>query len=76
MKVLILADGHGTQPNEHDSVVPKPLVEIGGRPILWHVMRLYSHYGLNEFVICGGSNGSRSQDDSPIYFFAHLSELP
>jgi glucose-1-phosphate cytidylyltransferase len=68
MKVLILADGHGTQLNEHDSVVPKPLVEIGSRPILWHIMRLYSHYGLNEFIICCSSNGSSIKD----YFLNYM----
>jgi glucose-1-phosphate cytidylyltransferase len=61
MKVLILAGGYGTQFSEHGSVVPKPLAEIGGRPILWHIMRLYSYHGLNDFVICCGSNGSLHQ---------------
>src|ERR1700761_1193433 len=68
MKVLILADGPGTQFNEHDSVVPKPLVEIGGRPIPRPIMRLYSHHGLNEFVICCGSNGSSIKD----YFLDYM----
>ncbi len=62
MKVVILAGGYGTRLSEHTSVVPKPLVEIGGRPILWHIMRLYSHYGLNEFVICCGYKGSIIKD--------------
>jgi glucose-1-phosphate cytidylyltransferase len=62
MKVLILADGYGTQLSEHGPVVPKPLIEIGGRPILWHIMRIYSHHGLNDFVICGGCNGSVIKD--------------
>jgi glucose-1-phosphate cytidylyltransferase len=62
MKVLILADGHGTQLSEQGPVVPKPLIEIGGRPILWHIMRIYSHHGLNEFVICCGCNGSVIKD--------------
>ncbi len=62
MKVVILAGGYGTRLSEHTSVVPKPLVEIGGRPILWHIMRIYSHYGLNEFVICCGYKGTIIKD--------------
>jgi glucose-1-phosphate cytidylyltransferase len=58
MKVLILADGYGTQLGEHGPVVPKPLVDVGGRPILWHIMRIYFHHGLDDFVICCGRNGS------------------
>ncbi|WP_298960272.1 glucose-1-phosphate cytidylyltransferase [uncultured Methylobacterium sp.] len=57
MKVVILAGGYGTRLSEHTSVVPKPLVEIGGRPILWHIMKLYSYHGLNDFVICCGYKG-------------------
>lgn len=68
MKVVILAGGYGTRLSEHTSVVPKPLVEIGGRPILWHIMKLYSHHGLNEFVICCGYKGSVIKD----YFLNYL----
>ncbi len=50
-------------------MVPKPLVEIGGRPILWHIMKLYSHHGLNEFVICCGYKGTVIKD----YFMSYLS---
>lgn len=57
MKVVILAGGLGTRLNEETSVKPKPMVEIGGKPILWHVMKIYSHYGFNEFVICLGYKG-------------------
>ena len=54
MKVVILAGGFGTRLGEETSIRPKPMVEIGGRPILWHIMKSYSHYGLNDFVIlCG-----------------------
>ncbi|KYK44441.1 glucose-1-phosphate cytidylyltransferase [Bradyrhizobium liaoningense] len=69
MKVVILAGGYGTRLSEHTSVVPKPLVEIGGRPILWHIMKLYSHHGLNEFVICCGYKGTVIKD----YFMSYLS---
>ena len=51
MKVLILAGGLGTRLSEETVLKPKPMVEIGGYPILWHIMKIYSHYGYNEFVI-------------------------
>jgi glucose-1-phosphate cytidylyltransferase len=54
MKVVILAGGFGTRISEESVVRPKPMVEIGGRPILWHIMKIYSAHGLNEFIICGG----------------------
>lgn len=54
MKVVILAGGYGTRISEETGLRPKPLVEIGGRPILWHIMKIYSAFGLREFVICGG----------------------
>src|SRR5512146_848658 len=54
MKVVILAGGFGTRISEESAVRPKPMVEIGGRPILWHIMKLYSAHGLNDFLICGG----------------------
>jgi glucose-1-phosphate cytidylyltransferase len=69
MKVVILAGGYGTRLSEHTSVVPKPLVEIGGRPILWHIMKLFAYHGLNEFVICCGYKGSVIKD----YFMNYLS---
>ena len=71
MKVVILAGGFGTRLSEHTSVVPKPLVEIGGRPILWHIMKLYSHHGLNDFVICCGYKGSVIKDYFRNYFSYH-----
>ena len=52
MKVVILAGGYGTRISEESTVRPKPLVEIGGHPILWHIMKIYSAHGLNDFVIC------------------------
>ncbi len=54
MKVVILAGGLGTRLSEETDLKPKPMVEIGGKPILWHIMKTYSHYGFNEFVICCG----------------------
>jgi glucose-1-phosphate cytidylyltransferase len=54
MKVALLAGGYGTRLSEETSIRPKPLVEIGGRPIMWHIMKIYAHYGLTEFVIIGG----------------------
>ncbi len=54
MKVVILAGGYGTRISEESQYKPKPMIEIGGKPILWHIMKLYSAYGFNEFVICAG----------------------
>lgn len=54
MKAMILAGGFGTRLSEETDVRPKPMVEIGGRPILWHIMHLYSQHGVNEFVVCAG----------------------
>jgi glucose-1-phosphate cytidylyltransferase len=57
MKVVILAGGQGTRINEESYLKPKPLIEIGTKPIIWHIMKLYSHYGLNDFIICCGYKG-------------------
>lgn len=57
MKVVILAGGLGTRLSEETDVRPKPMVEIGGRPIIWHIMKIYSQYGFNEFVVCCGYKG-------------------
>jgi len=54
MKVVILAGGLGTRLSEETHAIPKPMVEIGGKPILWHIMKIYSYYGFNDFIICGG----------------------
>lgn len=54
MKVVILAGGRGTRISEESIVRPKPMVEIGGEPILWHIMKIYAHYGFDEFIICAG----------------------
>ena len=55
-KLVILAGGLGTRLSEETEFRPKPLVEIGGRPIIWHVMKIYSHHGINEFIICAVGN--------------------
>jgi glucose-1-phosphate cytidylyltransferase len=54
MKVALLAGGYGTRLSEETAIKPKPLVEIGGRPIMWHIMKFYAHYGLRDFVVLGG----------------------
>jgi len=57
MKVVIFAGGLGTRLSEETALKPKPMVEIGGKPILWHIMKIYSHYGFNDFVVCLGYKG-------------------
>ena len=57
MKVLLLAGGLGTRISEETVVKPKPMVEIGGKPILWHIMKMYAHYGFNDFVVLLGYKG-------------------
>ncbi len=54
MKAVILAGGFGSRLSEATNLIPKPMVEIGGKPILWHIMKIYSHYGINDFIICCG----------------------
>ena len=54
MKAVILAGGYGTRISEESHLKPKPMIEIGEKPILWHIMKEYSHYGINEFIICCG----------------------
>lgn len=58
MKVVILCGGKGTRMREETEFRPKPMVDIGGRPLLWHIMHIYSHFGLNEFIICLGYKGN------------------
>jgi glucose-1-phosphate cytidylyltransferase len=57
MKVVILAGGFGTRISEESHLKPKPMIEIGDNPILWHIMKIYSHYGFNDFIICLGYKG-------------------
>ncbi len=62
MKVVILCGGFGTRMREETEHRPKPMVEVGGRPILWHIMKLYAHHGLNDFVLCLGYRGKYIKD--------------
>ncbi len=68
MKVVILAGGFGTRLSEETYFKPKPMVEIGGKPILWHIMKIYSTYGFNEFIICLGYKGEVIKDYFSNYF--------
>lgn len=74
MKVVILAGGFGTRISEESGVRPKPMVEIGGRPILWHIMKIYSHYGLTDFIICCGYKGYMIKEYFSNYFL-HNSDV-
>ena len=74
MKVLILAGGFGTRLSEETDIRPKPMVEIGGKPILWHIMKTYSHYGINEFVILLGYKGYYIKEYFTNYFL-HQSDV-
>jgi glucose-1-phosphate cytidylyltransferase len=74
MKAVILAGGLGTRLAEETSVRPKPMVEIGGKPILWHIMKMYSHHGINDFVICCGYKGYVIKEYFANYFL-HMSDV-
>jgi len=74
MKAVILAGGLGTRISEETQVKPKPMVEIGGKPILWHIMKTYSAYGINEFVICCGYKGYVIKEYFANYFL-HTSDV-
>lgn len=74
MKVVILAGGLGTRIAEETTTRPKPMVEIGGRPILWHIMKIYSHYGFHDFVICLGYKGYMIKEYFANYFL-HMSDV-
>jgi glucose-1-phosphate cytidylyltransferase len=62
MKVVILAGGYGTRISEETNFRPKPLIKIGEKPIIWHIMKHYSDYGINEFIICCGYKGEMIQE--------------
>ena len=74
MKAVILAGGMGTRISEESHLRPKPMIEIGGRPILWHIMKIYSHYGINDFVICLGYKGYMIKEYFANYFL-HNSDV-
>ena len=74
MKALILAGGFGTRLSEETDIKPKPMVEVGGKPILWHIMKTYSHYGVNEFVILLGYKGYCIKEYFANYFL-HQSDV-
>ncbi|MHB1677557.1 MAG: glucose-1-phosphate cytidylyltransferase [Sulfuriferula sp.] len=74
MKAVILAGGLGTRLSEETALRPKPMVEIGGKPILWHIMKMYSHHGINDFVICCGYKGYVIKEYFANYFL-HMSDI-
>jgi glucose-1-phosphate cytidylyltransferase len=74
MKAVILAGGLGTRLSEVTQVIPKPMVEIGGRPILWHILKIYSAHGVNDFIICCGYKGYAIKEYFANYF-RHTSDL-
>ncbi|EPL08514.1 glucose-1-phosphate cytidylyltransferase [Pseudomonas sp. CF161] len=74
MKAVILAGGLGTRLSEETSVRPKPMVEIGGKPILWHIMKMYSAHGINDFIICCGYKGYVIKEYFANYFL-HMSDI-
>jgi len=74
MKVVILAGGLGTRISEETTIRPKPMVEIGGKPVLWHVMKIYSAHGINEFIICLGYKGYMIKEYFANYFL-HMSDV-
>jgi glucose-1-phosphate cytidylyltransferase len=74
MKAVILAGGLGTRISEETSLKPKPMIEIGGKPILWHIMKMYSHHGVNDFIICCGYKGYVIKEYFANYFL-HQSDI-
>jgi glucose-1-phosphate cytidylyltransferase len=74
MKAVILAGGLGTRISEESHLKPKPMIEIGGKPILWHIMKIYSHHGINDFVICLGYKGYVIKEYFANYFL-HMSDV-
>lgn len=74
MKAVILAGGFGTRISEESSLRPKPMIEIGGKPILWHIMKVYSAHGINEFIVCLGYKGYMIKEYFANYFL-HMSDV-
>ncbi|EQD77308.1 glucose-1-phosphate cytidylyltransferase, partial [mine drainage metagenome] len=74
MKAVILAGGYGTRLSEETDIKPKPMIEIGEFPILWHIMKIYSHFGVNDFIICLGYKGYVIKEYFANYFL-HQSDF-
>lgn len=74
MKIVLLAGGYGTRISEESHLKPKPMIEIGGKPILWHIMKIYSHYGFNDFIVCCGYKGYVIKEYFTNYFL-HNSDV-
>jgi glucose-1-phosphate cytidylyltransferase len=74
MKTVILAGGLGTRISEETNLKPKPMIEIGGKPILWHIMKTYSHHGINDFIVCCGYKGYVIKEYFANYFL-HMSDV-
>ncbi|HEX8180968.1 MAG TPA: sugar phosphate nucleotidyltransferase, partial [Pyrinomonadaceae bacterium] len=74
MKTVILAGGLGSRISEETAAKPKPMIEIGGKPILWHIMKIYSAYGLHDFIICLGYKGYLIKEYFANYFL-HMSDI-
>ena len=74
MKTVLLAGGYGTRISEESQFKPKPMIELGGKPILWHIMKLYSHYGYNDFIICAGYKQHVIKEYFADYFL-HTSDI-
>lgn len=74
MKAVILAGGLGTRISEESMIRPKPMVEIGGRPLLWHIMKLYAHHGIEDFIVCCGYKGYMIKEYFANYFL-HMSDV-
>jgi len=74
MKAVILAGGLGTRISEETHLKPKPMIEIGGKPILWHIMKLYSAHGVHDFIICCGYKGYVIKEYFANYFL-HMSDV-
>ena len=73
-KAVILAGGLGTRMSEETHLKPKPMVEVGGKPILWHILKIYSHFGISEFIICCGYKGYVIKEYFSNYFL-HTSDV-